>query len=706
MTQAITNKKPPYLLMYIVTLVYLVVTAFFEEGVAYFDPVYTTLMSATEFYLTFSLCVVLFLTVTSIAKHYFGIRINWVFFSLVVMLFLIDVVAILLFPEWTVLTGVYHLTTSLRIRYIIFWLAACMAFYVFFAIMPKSVKNVRDWNFYFLGAIVIALSACFYSYFKESSSYLYFFDQSKDFNNYVAPVSFTNNRNTYGTLLMIGVLSSLYLFKKSRNVFFPIISIFFFINLLFSFSKTSILCALIAIIVFAFDEYVCTVKSHPVISSFAIVLFVFCLLFPLFVKKITFLSGNHFFSRIISNNFIFFDYGNPVYFDSLDERIDILSDIFVLCSKNIGSLFFGFGDWNFSWYLGFCRNGSSSYIESAHSGLFDVFGRSGLIGVVLYLGLIIYFFIIALKNYKARRNGAAFSLTIFICVLLHGYFEDTNFLNMQAKPMMFLFMAFMPMLTDLYFGKKANATVGWEKEYASSNCEHHLIQSRGIDVSYVSCLIATPIVSVLLGLSTYFSVWRGALLLDTLFFFLQISVVFILFPFIVYFSFQHKYADQTKRFRLYAFLGAFWSLGYLLISFFAANLLIFSLFSTIGLLIMLTASIGTGKKDFRHFLSYFISFLLISIVLISMNKFVVGFFMIKDEIFQPYAAMCLVIFDIIIPLLITITPPLHGALFCSLDDLWQHIEDKYLFLGYRYQVRFEIRLMKATNRKSVLRGEK
>jgi hypothetical protein len=53
--------------------------AFFEEGVAFFDPVYTTIMSDLEYYLSLiavllSVGIFLFL-----AHRYYVIKINWVF---------------------------------------------------------------------------------------------------------------------------------------------------------------------------------------------------------------------------------------------------------------------------------------------------------------------------------------------------------------------------------------------------------------------------------------------------------------------------------------------------------------------------------------------------------------------------------------------------------------------------------------------------
>jgi hypothetical protein len=56
--------------------------AFFEEGVAFFDPVYTTIMSDLEYYLSL-IAVLLSVTCFLLLVHrYYTIKINWVFLSI------------------------------------------------------------------------------------------------------------------------------------------------------------------------------------------------------------------------------------------------------------------------------------------------------------------------------------------------------------------------------------------------------------------------------------------------------------------------------------------------------------------------------------------------------------------------------------------------------------------------------------------------
>jgi hypothetical protein len=703
MTQAITNKKPPYLLMYIVTLVYLVVTAFFEEGVAYFDPVYTTLMSSTEFYLTFSLCVVLFLTEIYIAKHYFGIRINWVFFSLVVLLFLTDVVAILSFPEWTVLTGVYHVTVSLRLRYITFWLAACMAFYVFFAIMPKSVRDVNDWNFYFIGGVFIAAVSCAYSYIHEWNTYVSFFGESVNFLNYDGPVSFTNNKNTFATLLLIGVFCSFYLFTKTRKIIYPIFGVIFSVNTIFTFGKTAILCIAIFLFVFVFLDYFATVKRHPIISTFLLVSFISLFCLPFLIKPLGLVSKNVFFERVDSYMKEIFDVQMPHSLLFVTSRADIWADLIEAVFSKPQFVVFGFGDWNFSWYFGFIRSTSYAYIESSHSGFLDVFSRLGLAGCLFYLALLIYFVVSLFKLPKKEWFLSCVSFSIFFCTLLHGFFEDTNYLNMQAKPMMLLFITYMPILTNANLLCKQKKSNSWEFQYSSGSHLQSNQKFSPVSILRTILFILLPVLSIVVGSSEFFSFWNGMPSIDNPLFQAQIIACFLFLPFGVYGAIcQKRNGDKTRFEKCLAFtiLGFIACFG---LSFVFSNIAFFvsALVGELGILVFSFA--GLSKEEKLSPFIAFVPFFFATFILIFSEKIIVHAYLSFGNTYQPYAIMCFAIFDFLIMCLLVLVIHQFSRSEDTISYKWMRIEEMYSFVCYRFSVKREIHLMRSIQKKPILR---
>ena len=421
--------------MGIVTILYLVVTAFFEEGVAFFDPIYTTIMSGTEFYLTFAVSVILSLAVFYLAGHFFKIKINWIFLVLIVVLFLIDVVALVIFPEYSVDGGFYHLTNDRRFRYIAFWIAACLAFYVMLAIMPKTVVNNRQWNIYFFGGMVIGVTACIYSYIVEALTYSALLSYSEASTVSVNLDSFTNNPNTFGTLVFIGMVSSFFLVVNTRRWWYAVAGYFLLANQFLIQSRTALAISIFFAIFYFIWNLVVTFKSH-IVWSFIKIAFGLSVVVFLFLIKPTGLGaqipllGN--ISKLVSFDYDLTDPGTSSTFYS---RVELWSTLFTAMNVSPLRIIFGVGDWNFSWYLGSLTNGAGSVIQSSHNGLFDVFGRHGILGVLLYMALLAYFIVCYVKCRKAKLYSTTLSLALFISVILHGLFEDTNFMNMQSKDM-------------------------------------------------------------------------------------------------------------------------------------------------------------------------------------------------------------------------------------------------------------------------------
>jgi hypothetical protein len=704
MTGTIVNKNRPTLLMMIVTMLYLVVTAFFEEGVAYFDPVYTTLMSSAEFYLTFSICAVLFLAVVYLAKHYFQIRVNFVFLSLIAVMFLVNLIAVLIFPEFTVSAGLYHVSNALRIRYITFWLAACLAFYVFFAIMPKIVADNREWNVYFFGGVIIALSACLFSYIVERQAYSSVLNPSEDPYHYTF-VSFTNNRNTYGILLFIGVVCSLYLHAYEQKWYFVLLAFFFFVNLILVMSRSALICAAIYIVLYFSLFIVKRFKAHLATSLILLMIFLFLVVFPFLLKPLGIVDKSPVLAKYYSYVVLLFDPSDKHGNGTFDSRLDIWSLLLMSLFKSPSYVLFGFGDWNLTWFLGTIYRGYP-VIESTHNGFFDVFCRMGLFGVILLLGETVLFFYCLAQNYKHKVSFNSLPLFLFICVFIHGLVEDTNYLNMQAKDMMLLFMTYMPVLTNYQLSKKTETKVNWENEYSSARVYHSKHSLFPLQWSQLAYIVLTPAFAIVIGLSRFFSIWNGVLFIDSIFFQLQLVLLFLFLPAIIYSLVFHKNTGSKKRFSFVLTLCLVWALSCVVTSVLAQNIISFLVLLSSGLFILIFSFVGVDKKDLKQLAVSSSIFLCLEVVLVLTSKMIIQYCLIPDEIYQPYAAMCLIILDFIVPFLVIVASPLHKTLIGSFDKDWWHIEIACRSIWYRQQVKYEIRLMKAFQRKPVLRNQK
>jgi len=701
METKLNAKNSPNLLMTIVTAVYLVITAFFEEGVAYFDPIYTTLMSGVEFYLTFSVCVILALAIFYLAGHFFRTKVNWVFLSLIAVLFLIDIVALLVFPEFSGDGGGYHLTMDLRIRYIAFWAAACLAFYVMLVIMPHTAINNRQWNLYFFGGMVIGVSTCIYSYIVEAPQYAFLFIKSDNAPIIVNLLSFTNNSNTFGIVVFIGMVSSFFLVVNTRRWWYAVAGYFLLANQFLIQSRIALLLSVFFAIFYFVWNLVVTFKSH-IVWSIVKILFGFSVVIFLFLIKPTGLGDNVAFLGNVSK-LVSFDYDltNPNTSASFYSRVDLWSSLFASMVTNPVRVLFGVGDWNFSWYFGFLTSGSNPIIESAHNGLFDVFGRHGIVGVLFYVALLVYFVVCYVKCRKAKLYSTILSLALFICVLLHGLFEDTNFLNMQGKDMMLLFMTYMPLMTNCVLLKSPERAK--QQNIARADAVFNRASFRVGDPlrkTQLFLLFASPLFAIVIGLSSFFARFNSLTPFSNPFFLIQIGAIFLCSPFVFYSCVCSFQAGNKHRFLMFlSLLVSLFGIDVILSAFVHPNLgsalaLVFSWFC------LTVASLLFGNREkWKSLLVSCGFYFFVVAILAGVSLTVTEVLLIPSDIFQPYAAMVLIVLDIAVPFLLFFASPLSSLFRISYEVGEIGIETLYeRFLSF-HDVKFELRLIKATKRK-------
>lgn len=698
--------QPHYLLMMTCSLVFLVVTAFFEEGVAYFDPVYTTLMSNVEFFLTFSLTIVLFLVVFFLSKKYFSLPTNWVCVLLLFLLFVSDLIGLWCFPEISADKGVYYLSVIYKVRFSLFWLSACLAFYALLVIIPKTVFSVKQLDFYFWGGMIIALSATVYSYITEFGKYVAFFNPETYLPYYQPVVSFTNNRNTYAVLLFIGICCSLYLRWKTQRWWYSLFGFFFYSNVCLTLSRNGFICSTVFLVLYFVWFFIKRFKAHPFITSIEILTMISTLVFLFLIKPIGLASKNAFFINLDSYLSEIFTFSNPLSTSTLGERAAIWEYILIRLLQNPVSLIFGIGDWNFSWWLGACYKGLVPGIESAHSGVFDVFARLGLVGLCFYISLILFFGYLVCENIKHKRSGTWISISIFICVLIHGLFEDTNFLNMQAKDMMLFFMAYVPPLANRHLDNNSEIERNMVSEYVSPK---KYKQGSVVDSAQASSLTSLALslpTTILIGLSLYFEKWNGLSLFGSVFFQISIFTLFLFAPIMVYcvrsFNVKRSFAKKV----IYSTASISWCVFNLTFLFFHNGFVSCVFFAAIGFLICCVGLFQSKREKIKTFLLSTISYALLSCVLILISKLVVKYSLVPDQIYQPYAAMCLVLLDIFLIFLTVFVTPLERYMLGFFDLKTNNIEECYKMICYRRQIACEIRLMKSTQRKPLLRDQK
>jgi O-antigen ligase len=685
--------KKPELMMFVLTAIFFAVVVIFQEGLGVFDGKFGTAMNDGEFYFMFFLSFFLFTAIVIYSLKFFSIKVDWVFFFIFSCLFLVDVISTFSFPGFVVDSGIFQLSLSERFHYVSSWFIACLAFYVFFAITPKCFDGANKWNIVMLGVIFVALSSVIFSYIVEWQVYAYLFNPTTELESWAhVPASYTNNRNTYGTILLMGLLCSLALYAKTHRFIYPFAAVFFFANIVLTLSKTSLMCAVLFSLFYVVFDFATCVKKRPITRSFSLAIAVLIVSSPLIVHFLSPYMKSGFLLKLDSYYTYLLTSDHVGIFDSVISRSGIWGIILSKFSSNPLWLLFGWGDGNFGYFLGFSVSSFETYLESSHSGFFDVFGRFGIFGLLIYAFILGYFIYGIVDNYKHHRPFTSVYLAMFICVLVHGFMEDTNFLRMQSKDLIFLFVVFMPVLNNLFLDKHPENERGWEENYSSAHerpAKRSQSPSWYLQISYFLVMIICSIVVASFSFSMRNSV---SFVSKTVCFDIQIIALFLsepLFQVLV----NGKLHNEKTHFLEYSLGGSLVIFSLVILSFFFPNiyLAVFSclILSTFLVLLLKTADPSLAKNLLPYVMISFGFLVLISLA----SGLLVVYAVMGDHVLRVFVLFALIISCISIPLFALVTLWSTTPLFNELKAEWGRQEYFFSIFDSIYRAKTGVRYL-------------
>lgn len=153
--------------------------------------------------------------------------------------------------------------------YFIFEIAALMlAVYIALFVAPKRYKDHKPIILYINVFTVVLISMIIYSFIAESSHYANFFkyffggDHSLKLYEDCTVHSYVFHRNGYAMVLFVGMMMLMVNNHLSKRLFNYIMIGVYYICMLFTISKTSLILATIALIVYFIYQMVITFKQH------------------------------------------------------------------------------------------------------------------------------------------------------------------------------------------------------------------------------------------------------------------------------------------------------------------------------------------------------------------------------------------------------------------------------------------------------------
>ncbi len=535
-----------YVLVFVLLILYIAFTAFTTESLSIFNGEVSN-MNDLEFYLMASASLLLGAGIIIFAFKSFNAKFNRPLFVICAVLLVIDIVAVSTFPETISANWMtYTIHNNERIRYIFNWLVADVGIYIFIGIVPYIFKSHTGVDFWLWVGIFVGVLLTVASLITEQEAWKSMFSGG----NFEGLKSLTNNKNTFGFAILWSFNCSLILYAKYHKPYFLAFCIFFVLMTVATVCKTSIATlgieVLLTMIVFPIISWKKRKKGQIIFLSIMAV----CIAIVLLIAYVPIepLKG---LSKLLKDelNLIFHLSGG-----TMTGRTDIWKGIFAGFKAKPTVLLFGAGDSVFEYFVGvYAADGMTAKL-AAHNGFLYVWGRLGIVGLLVYvffIGYIIYNVIRAIKVRKETWMAVLFIVLFgFLC---HSMAEDDALLDMRLKGMMFLGIIWWPIGVSNRDYKLSICKEAQKEKVKITTLE----KITSLDVLKTSYMISMVLFVVFVGLAPLFETAFGSCLFNNKYSLSGLTVLFLVGPLLFYEAKELKDSGNKICFIMHTILSAF-----------------------------------------------------------------------------------------------------------------------------------------------------
>ena len=418
--------------------------AFFEGWGVWFENWGYFLMCGIAFLLCLSYCV--------FAHIHFRVKPAWIFLILFLLLLVGNTIALAIFPKTSSLPLVasdppaqatYVLEDLDRVRYIISFGITCFYFYIFWAVAPKCLRNSNVILFVIVGLLLLCFALIIYSWIVEWNQYMRFFDSNIDVFYETNISSFSGNRNTFGAIVLFGIVS-LGILQGRRHCWINyVLMALLALEEVFIFSKTCLVILAFYLPAFCLYRFITTVRFHPVRS---------CVCLAIFIHVCIAVAIAWIISVNTMENSFFGKLGEMLMGTIFTEEhgtIDARKNTWKFLVEQLNNplrITFGLGANNMEWLLGLCdSHGEFGY---THNGFILQLASGGVLRSAIYLILFGYVIFMYIRGFVRHRRGTCAFLLGFLVVHMHALTETTSFLETDGKGIMISFIFILPFLIE------------------------------------------------------------------------------------------------------------------------------------------------------------------------------------------------------------------------------------------------------------------
>ncbi len=290
--------------------------------------------------------------------------------------------------------------------------------------LPRRLKGTATIIIIGLTCVAFIFVVTIWSYITEAQNYVPFVKSviSGDLTEIrkYSMKSFLVESVPYGACLMLGMIFTIFLHSLTKKWYWWIVVGYCYINLFFSYCRTSLIIATLTLIFYVVFRTILTIKQHKMRKI--IFLSIFCgLLLTSIIFIVVSLATKGKFMPLV--NQIFSPFLNT---GTLRNRINIWKNINLELSGGWWIIGRGFGTHNYILYE--MNKVNADFYSPSHSTFYAVLGAGGVPNVIGFYGLCAYFIYVLVKCWKVDKV-IALSLSIgFIAYFIYSITEGVNYI--------------------------------------------------------------------------------------------------------------------------------------------------------------------------------------------------------------------------------------------------------------------------------------
>ncbi len=341
-----------------------------------------------------------------------------------------------------------------------------------------------------IGAAIVSI---IYSLCTEMDIYIDMFKGVGTTGRYID--SFYGNKNYYGGVLFIGVLTCIILnYYRPRLHWYLLMLVFLGVSI----SITALLPTLIssaAIIIYYIEEIVrFAVKKKWKYCIFALV----SLLIVLVVAILFYWGSKHSWPGFATLDAFISKAFKDKSFSTLSDRTELWKWLLPMCFDSPLHAILGHGFLLSEKYIlnatEALRNGILPGVRTTHNGYLEMMFDYGLVGLIVHLALIGYFLYCAIRLLLEKRFHFVFTYVfVVVCCAVYNFCESSSFFDAGTKEIYMTVLFMMPIISEYKMSRHPEKIEEIKNHPAEKKAWDPIVVGRWVSLIMMSFLVVSAV---------------------------------------------------------------------------------------------------------------------------------------------------------------------------------------------------------------------